>query len=118
LGATLVFDSGTRLQSAPMRGGANRSRTMIYSAGSLTAYLTLQHGEDQSAVLAGQVAPAGEFQRYQVALWRDDAESPEADFAANDLGYFALRDLRPGTYSMVIQGEEVVMAIPDLALAF
>ncbi len=111
----LVFDSGLQPQLGAVRSDA-RTRVMVYSAGSLRAQLEVRGGGERPLDLMGQVFSDDERGPFKIDLAEEGSEILSADAVANELGYFALRGLRPATYTLRIQDRQHQMSIPGFVL--
>jgi hypothetical protein len=117
--ARLTFDSDLRPAVGLRTAGAQQARRqLVYSAGAFDVALNLRSGvADKNLVLDGQVLPREdqELKPFSVQLLHGGTELGLT--ATDELGSFALRDIPPGVYDIVLSTdqEEISIAPVDLS---
>ena len=117
--ARLTFDSDLRPAVGLRTAGAQQARRqLVYSAGAFDIALNLRSGvPDKNLVLDGQVLPreGQELKPFSVQLLHGGTELGLT--ATDELGSFALRDIPPGVYDIVLSTdqEEISIAPVDLS---
>ena len=117
--ASLTFDSDMRPAVGLRTAGAQQARRqLVYSAGAFDVVLNLRSRvPNENLVLDGQVFPREdqELKPFSVQLLHGGTELGLT--ATDELGSFALRDIPPGDYDMVLSTdqEEISIAPVDLS---
>ena len=117
--ASLTFDSDLRPAVGLRTAGAQQGRRqLVFSAGAFDIALNLRSGvPDKNLVLDGQVLPREdqELKPFSVQLLYGGTELGLT--ATDELGSFALRDIPPGVYDIVLSTdqEEISIAPVDLS---
>jgi hypothetical protein len=117
--ARLTFDSDLRPAVGLRTAGAQQARRqLVYSAGAFDVALNLRSRvPDENLVLDGQVLPREdqELKPFSVQLLHGGTELGLT--ATDELGSFALRDIPPGVYDIVLSTdqEEISIAPVDLS---
>jgi hypothetical protein len=117
--ARLTFDSDLRPAVGLRTAGAQQARRqLVYSAGEFDIALNLRsHVPDKNLVLDGQVLPREdqELKPFSVQLLHGGTELGLT--STDELGSFALRDIPPGVYDIVLSTdqEEISIAPVDLS---
>jgi hypothetical protein len=113
--ASLSFDSMLQPRLVGVRG-ATVDRRLIYKVGSLTAYLMVREGDEGRVTISGQLTPNDIAKHFRVEVQAEDGRGLPAPLASNALGYFVLRNVERGAFTLLIrgQGEEFELRTPAL----
>lgn len=117
--ASLTFESDLRPAVGLRTAGAQQARRqLVYSAGAFDVVLNLRSRvPDENLVLDGQVLPRGdqELKPFSVQLLYGGTELGLT--ATDELGSFALRDIPPGVYDIVLSTDEEEISIAPVDLS-
>ena len=117
--ASLTFESDLRPAVGLRTAGAQQARRqLVYSAGAFDVALNLRSGvADKNLVLDGQVLPREdqELKPFSVQLLHGGTELGLT--ATDELGSFALRDIPPGVYDIVLSTDEEEISIAPVDLS-
>lgn len=117
--ASLTFESDLRPAVGLRTAGAQQARRqLVYSAGAFDVVLNLRSRvPDENLVLDGQVLPREdqELKPFSVQLLHGGTELGLT--ATDELGSFALRDIPPGVYDIVLSTDEEEISIAPVDLS-
>jgi hypothetical protein len=117
--ASLTFESDLRPAVGLRTAGAQQARRqLVYSAGAFDVALNLRSRvPDENLVLDGQVLPREdqELKPFSVQLLYGGTELGLT--ATDELGSFALRDIPPGVYDIVLSTDEEEISIAPVDLS-
>src|ERR671917_518827 len=117
--ASLTFDSNLRPAVGLRAAGAQQARRqLVYSADAFDVALNFRSRVlDKYVDLEGQVFPHDdeELEPFVVQLLQVGTE--RALTATDELGSFAVRDISPGTYEMVLSTDTLEISIARVALS-
>jgi hypothetical protein len=117
--ARLTFDSDLRPAVGLRTAGAQQARRqLVYSAGAFDVVLNLRSRvPDENLVLDGQVLPREdqELKPFSVQLLYGGTELGLT--TTDELGSFALRDIPPGVYDIVLSTDEEEISIAPVDLS-
>lgn len=117
--ASLTFESDLRPAVGLRTAGAQQARRqLVYSAGAFDVVLNLRSRvPDENLVLDGQVLPREdqELKPFSVQLLYGGTELGLT--ATDELGSFALRDIPPGVYDIVLSTDEEEISIAPVDLS-
>jgi hypothetical protein len=117
--ASLTFESDMRPAVGLRTAGAQQARRqLVYSAGAFDVALNLRSRvPDENLVLDGQVLPREdqELKPFSVQLLYGGTELGLT--ATDELGSFALRDIPPGVYDIVLSTDEEEISIAPVDLS-
>jgi hypothetical protein len=117
--ASLTFESDLRPAVGLRTAGAQQARRqLVYSAGAFDVVLNLRSRvPDENLVLDGQVLPREdqELKPFSVQLLYGGTELGLT--ATDELGSFALRDIPPGVYDIVLSTNEEEISIAPVDLS-
>ncbi len=117
--ASLTFESDMRPAVGLRTAGAQQARRqLVYSAGAFDVVLNLRSRvPDENLVLDGQVLPREdqELKPFSVQLLYGGTELGLT--ATDELGSFALRDIPPGVYDIVLSTDEEEISIAPVDLS-
>lgn len=115
--AGLTFDSG--LQPAfGVRSAGARERQMIYSTDLADVALNVQPRAGGNLDILGQLLPIGDDAPEDFAVQLLRADGTQAGIAPTDaLGEFAIEDVVPGEYGVVLGDDRVEILIPSVQLS-
>jgi hypothetical protein len=117
--ASLTFESDLRPAVGLRTAGAQQARRQLaYSAGAFDVVLNLRSRvPDENLVLDGQVLPREdqELKPFSVQLLYGGTELGLT--ATDELGSFALRDIPPGVYDIVLSTDEEEISIAPVDLS-
>jgi hypothetical protein len=117
--ASLTFESDLRPAVGLRTAGAQQARRqLVYSAGAFDVVLNLRSRvPDENLVLDGQVLPREdqELKPFSVQLLYGGTELGLT--TTDELGSFALRDIPPGVYDIVLSTDEEEISIAPVDLS-
>jgi hypothetical protein len=117
--ASLTFESDLRPAVGLRTAGAQQARRqLVYSAGAFDVVLNLRSRvPNENLVLDGQVLPREdqELKPFSVQLLHGGTELGLT--ATDELGSFALRDIPPGVYDIVLSTDEEEISIAPVDLS-
>jgi hypothetical protein len=117
--ASLTFESDLRPAVGLRTAGAQQARRqLVYSAGAFDVVLNLRSRVlDENLVLDGQVLPREdqELKPFSVQLLYGGTELGLT--TTDELGSFALRDIPPGVYDIVLSTDEEEISIAPVDLS-
>lgn len=117
--ATLTFDSNLQPAVGLRAAGAQQARRqLVYSADAFDVALNFRSRvPDKYVDLEGQLFPRGdeELEPFVVQLLQVGTE--RALTATDELGSFAVRDIPPGTYEIVLSTDTLEISIAPVALS-
>jgi hypothetical protein len=117
--ASLTFESDLRPAVGLRTAGAQQARRqLVYSAGAFDIALNLRSGvPDKNLVLDGQVLPREdqELKPFSVQLLHGGTQLGLT--STDELGSFALRDIPPGVYDIVLSTDEEEISIAPVDLS-
>ncbi len=117
--ARLTFDSDLRPAVGLRTAGAQQARRqLVYSAGAFDVVLNLRSRvPDENLVLDGQVLPREDQELKPISVQLLHGGTELGLTATDELGSFALRDIPPGVYDIVLSTdqEEISIAPVDLS---
>ena len=117
--ASLTFDSDLRPAVGLRTAGAQQARRqLVYSAGAFDVALNLRSRvPDENLVLDGQVLPREDQELKPISVQLLHSGTERGLTATDELGSFALRDIPPGVYDIVLSTDEEEISIAPVDLS-
>jgi hypothetical protein len=117
--ASLTFDSDLRPAVGLRTAGAQQARRqLLYSAGAFDVVLNLRSRvPDENLVLDGQVLPREDQELKPISVQLLHSGTERGLTATDELGSFALRDIPPGVYDIVLSTDEEEISIAPVDLS-
>jgi hypothetical protein len=117
--ASLTFESDLRPAVGLRTAGAQQARRqLVYSAGAFDVVLNLRSRvPDENLVLDGQVLPREDQELKPISVQLLHGGTERGLTATDELGSFALRDIPPGVYDIVLSTDEEEISIAPVDLS-